>query len=236
MLRGSEPPKHGKQQTPFARDLITSFCADLLHEFRIALGDVRQKKAREKETISKKVTCVDCVTIKMHDCEVIAAANARHFYILVNEKAVNWIQTGLRRIVKDYLGVKLQAMSHTATISDGDQPFSMIVMKDGVRDKIMCLPKECAWNLKCKGEIGADTKYCEKNNMTFSIPSYVRDDEFLDAREKAFIDACTVWNAVDTSGRRRIKLPERRLNVKMVPVLESKAMSHTESDGEFETN
>ena len=96
------------------------------------------------------------MAIAMYDCEVIAAAHARHFYILVNEKAVNWIQTGLRRIVKDYLGVKLQAMSHTATIPDGDQPFSMIVMKAGVRDKINWLPEACTWGLKFKGEIGAD--------------------------------------------------------------------------------
>ena len=66
-----------------------------------------------------------------------------------------------------------------------------------------------------------------------AVQTHLCDDEFLRAREKAFQDAMLVWNAIDKSGRKRITAWERPLNVQMVPVPYSSAMSHTGSDREL---
>ena len=42
------------------------------------------------------------------------------------------------------------------------------------------------------------------------------------------------WNAVDKSGRKRIQMPELPLEVQMAPVLRSEAMSHNESEPDYE--
>ena len=81
-----------------------------------------------------------------------------------------------------------------------------------------------------------DKVYCKENGISVTIPPHLEDDEFLAARENAFLNACRVWNAVDQSGRRRIMMPERPLKVQMVPVPQSKAMNHAESDRESEAS
>ena len=69
------------------------------------------------------------------------------------KKAVTWIQSGLRRSVKAYLDVELRAMSHIASKTDGDQAFSVLSMRAGVRDKIRRMPETCKWSLKFKGDM-----------------------------------------------------------------------------------
>ena len=54
--------------------------------------------------------------------------------------------------------------------------------------------------------------------------------------EKAFLNACRVWNAVDQTGRKRIMMPERPLQVQMVSVPLSKAISNAEGDRESEAS
>ena len=60
----------------------------------------------------------------------------------------------------------------------------------------------------------------------------MKDDDFKAARERTFHDACVVWNAVDTSSKTRIRVPEPPLGPQMAPVLQNTAMSHTDSDAE----
>ena len=231
VLRGYEPQKHVDKHKPFARSLISQVCNDLLREFRRA---VVEAKKMHKESTGEQFP--DVLAIRIHDCEVIAPVHARHFHIRADENAVKWIQTGFRRAVKDYLAVELQAISHTAAKVDGGKPMSMLNMRAGVRDKIRWVPESCSWRLKFKGADGMDLQYCNENGISLTIPPYIQKDEFKEAREKTFHDACLVWNAVDKSGRRRIKLSDRPLNVQMVPVNRNMAMSHTESDCESEAS
>ena len=86
--------------------------------------------------------------IRMYDCEVIASAHARRLHIRADEKAVTWVQSGLRRSVKAYLDVELRAMSHIASKTDVDQVFSVLNMRAGVRDKIRWMPEKRKWSLK----------------------------------------------------------------------------------------
>ena len=170
----------------------------------------------------------------MHDCQVTASDNARLFHIYVNEKAVTWIQSGLRKCVKTYIDVELRAMSHIASKLDDDQMHSMHNMRAGVRDKIHWMPEARKWSLKFKGSTGDDTSYCKVNGISLSVPNDSDDAHFNVAREEAFRNACSVWNAIDDSGRRRIRMPNRPLKVQMrpVPVSKTKAMSHSGSDAE----
>ena len=72
--------------------------------------------------------------------------------------------------------------------------------------------------------------------MSLTIPQHVENGDYDRAKENAFRDACLVWNAVDQSGKRRIQVPEQHVKVQMVPVIKSKAMSHTESDSDSDAS
>ena len=80
--------------------------------------------------------------------------------------------------------------------------------------------------------MGADKEYCKKISIKLSIPREKVGEEFLAAREQSFVDAVRVWNEVDKSTRKRIVLPKRRVDVQMVPVTTSTAISYTDSDRE----
>jgi len=130
-------------------------------------------------------------------------------------------------------------MSHTPAKEDDEQAALKYNLRTGVRDKIRWMPEQCKWILKFKGEIGDDLKYCKANGITLAIANNLESKEFMVAREESFLNALRVWNAIDRSGRKRIAIPERRLNVQMVPVQTSEAMSHTDntdSDRESEND
>ena len=169
----------------------------------------------------------------MHGCDVIASTNARRFYIQATDKSVEWIQSGLRSSVKAYLDSELRAMSHTSSKAADDHVPSMLNMRAGVRDKIRWMPETCKWSLKYKGELGEDLAYCKEHHLNLGIAKHLCNEEFLHAREQAFLDALQVWNAIDGSGRKRIAIPDRRLDVQMVPVPYSE-VSHTDSEREAE--
>ena len=50
--------------------------------------------------------------------------------------------------------------------------------------------------------------------------------------KKAFLNACRVWNDVDKSGRKRIMMPGRPLQVQMVSVPLSKANAKGDRESE----
>ena len=181
VLRGYEEHSHGKKKKPFAKALVNSVCSELVHEFRRVVS-----KARTKRNGSPKEQAQGVLGIKMHDCEVIVSAHARQLHIRADEKAVTWIQSGLRRSVKVFLDVELRAMSHIASKIDDDQLFSVHNMRAGVRDKIIWMPETCRWMIKFKGELNADNVYCKNSGISVNIPVRLQDDEFRFAREKAF--------------------------------------------------
>ena len=171
----------------------------------------------------------------MHGCDVIASTNARYFYIKAEVKSAMWIQSGLRSSVKAYIDRELRAMSHTLSTGVDEPNALMLNLRTGVREKIMWKPEKFKWDIKFKGEIGADLTYCKKNEIYLEIDKSLCSDKFMAAREQAFLNAMHVWNAIDKSGRKRIQIPERRLNLQMrVPDPKCEAMSHTESEAESE--
>ena len=77
----------------------------------------------------------------------------------------------------------------------------------GVRDKICWVPDKRAWALKLKKQVESTADFCRQRSLCLSVNETVTGDEFTKARDKALIDACIVWNALDKSARYRIKLP-----------------------------
>ena len=217
-----EPPGKKKMWT---RKFVKCVCDELLCEFKRAVLDARTNPAEPTGQHESGL-----LGIKMHGCDVIASAHARHFCIQATAQSVAWIQNGLKNRVKAYIDRELRAMGQAV----GEHVPSMLNMRAGVREKIMWMPETCRWSLKFKGEIGEDKIYCKANRINLAIQTHLCDAEFLVAREKAFLDAARVWNAIDKSGRKRITVPERPLQVQMVPVPYSEAMSHTDSDRESE--
>ena len=190
-------------------------------------------RANQTRSIDKAVGSE--VTIRMHGCDVIASTNARYFYIKAEVKSAMWIQSGLRSSVKAYIDRELRAMSHTLSTGVDEPNAIMLNLRPGVREKIMWKPEKFKWDIKFKGDIGSDVAFCKKNQIYLTVDKSLISDEFMAAREEAFINAMHVWNAVDKSGRLRIKIPERRLHLQMqVPFPKCEAMSHTESEAESE--
>ena len=159
-------------------------------------------------------------------CEVKASVHQRVAYILADEAAVTWITTGLYRAVQDDLDVHVRANSHIA----GRRTVRMLGSRAGIRSKVYWMPEKSAWGLKFKGVMGDDKVYCNENGLSLTIPLPLSNQTYEYARDKAFHNACMTWNAVDKSGRKRIRTPELPLKKQMVPVLQSKAMSHNESE------
>ena len=191
------------------KNMANSVCHELLAEFSKAVAAARKKH--------KEPTLLFPIT--MHDCKVQAAPYDRQCYILSGSSAVEWIQKGLRRIVTDYLGVQLEAIRHTTAIHHAP---SFTHMKAAVRDKVTWSPRYRRWLLNYKGAAGADADYCKKNEISLAVPGKYEGKPFKIAMEYAFYDACDVWNAIDTSGKTRINMPERQLDEHMPESLEIK--------------
>ena len=191
------------------KNMANSVCRELFAEYNKAVAAVR-KKQREPPL---------WFPITMHDCKVVAAPYDRQCYILSGSSAVEWIQKGLRRIVTDYLDVQLEAIRHTAPIHHAP---SFTHMKAAVRDKVTWSPDHSKWFLNFKGAVGADADYCKKSEMSLAVPGKYEGESFKVAMEYAFYDACDVWNAIDTSGKTRIDMPERQLDEHMPESLEIK--------------
>ena len=209
----------------YARIEINDLCDALLQHFRrarVESGPI--SRAAQKKCAIDAESCPGLFAIKMHDCDLIAAAYDRQFYLLLNEQAVTWINTGLARMLTDYIDVQLRAIRHSAPTPTPD-----IQLTDGIREKVSWMPQESKWILKYDGPSGAHEQYCEEKNITFAVQADLEDDDYRIAHRKAFLNACLAWNEIDESLRTRITLPEHQLNVHIVPILESTALSHAES-------
>ena len=209
------------------RELARCACKSLLLEFRQALDRARKDKAIRKR-ISQEV-----LTVKMHDCEVVVLGHARTIHMRADEKAIRWIHTGFGQTVKKYIMPgPIAAMSQTAPKEKYRKHLTVNWSRVGVRDKVHWLPESCRWGLKFKGARGADTKYATEHGLTLEVPFSAEANRLRESREKAFRDACVVWNAIDLSSKARIKVcePFYEVNIDVVPT--ETAMSQTDSEHE----
>ena len=246
MAQAQEKIESCKDKKKWTKHFVKCVCDEVLLEFKTSMGAARAKlgklakgEGRISEQDAKgnrglKVEHDNLLGVKMRGCNVIASTNARQFYIQATEKSVEWIQNGLGNSVKAFLDKELRAISHTSSGAVDDHAAVMQNMRAGVRDKIRWLPEPCRWSLKCSGELGRVEAYCKEHHISLKIARDLCGEAFLNARDDAFTAAVKVWNAVDASGRKRIVMPERRLNVQMVTVPYTEAMSHTDSERESE--
>ena len=234
MAQANEKDAQGKDKKKWTKHFVKCVCDEVLREFKAAMVAARGKlpKSRSGETVKGEPD--NLLGIKMRGGDVIASTNARQLYIQATEKSVQWIQNGLRKSVKAFLDTELRAMSHTSSGAADDHVSAMLNMRNGVREKIRWMPETCKWNLHYSGELGKDQAYCKEHHVNLRVSPELEGDEFLNAREQAFVDALKVWNAIDGSGRKRLVIPARRLNVQMVTVPYTEAMSHTDSEREAE--
>ena len=234
MAQAKEKIESGKDKKKWTKHFVKCVCDEVLHEFKAAMGAARAKLPKSRAGETAKGEPDNLLGIKMRGCDVIASTNARQLYIQATEKSVEWIQRGLGNSVKAFLDKELRAISHTSSGAVDDHAAVMHNMRAGVRDKIRWMPETCKWSLHYSGELGKDQAYCKEHHLNLGIAKHLCNEEFLHAREQAFMNALLVWNAIDASGRKRIVIPARRLNVPMVTVPYSEAMSHTDSEREAE--
>ena len=109
-----------------------------------------------------------------------------------------------------------------------------VSVRAGVREKVYWMPDKLTWGLKFKGDAGVDKEYCRRHDVTLTISSALGTD-FTAAREKAFRNACIVWNAVDMSGKQRISIIDPQVDGEMLLHGHKKAMSHEGSGSESES-
>ena len=79
----------------------------------------------------------------MHDCEVLVANHAKTLYVRLDERAVQWIETGFSRVIKNYMG-------RTEPKDGGEQQPQVSWTRIGARDEIHWIPEKCSWGLKSK--------------------------------------------------------------------------------------
>jgi hypothetical protein len=239
MAQAQEKIESCKDKKKWTKHFVKCVCDEVLLEFKASMGVARaklEKTAKGEMRISEgaKGEQDNLLGVKMRGCNVIASTNARQLYIQATEKSVEWIQSGLGNSVKAFLDKELRAISHTSSGAADDHAAVMHNMRAGVRDKIRWMPEPCRWSLKCSGELGRVEAYCKEHHINLKVAPDLCGEAFLNARDDVFMDAVKVWNAVDASGRKRIVMPERRLNVQMVTVPYTEAMSHTDSEREAE--
>ena len=111
----------------------------------------------------------------------------------------------------------------------------------GLCDKIHWMPEKMAWGLKFNAAPGADKRYCREHRISMAVDFHATGEIFQSSRREAFDAACRVWNAVDTSGKQRIKA-DADSGMKIVPVLaishegEESEMAGSEGSSESETD
>ena len=142
----------------------------------------------------------------MHDCEVLVANHARTLYMQLDERAVQWIETGFSRVIKNYMG-------RTEPKDGGEQRPQVSCTRIGVRDikyRIGSL------GLKSKGPEKADIRYATEHGLKLGIGfQYLGDKDLEAARKKAFRDAIKPHILIQNS-----------------PVPGSTAMSHTDGEND----
>ena len=215
-------------QRPCARFITNDFCDESLQHFRTALAEFRRQQPAWKKRATDAGPHPGLLTIKIHNCEVIASVDARHFYLLTNDQAVTWIKTGLAQMLTKYIELRMRAIHDRQPIADTTK-YKHILLKDGIRDKVIWMPTDHEWILRYNGEAGAHEKYCTETNITFQVQEDLEDGEYRIAHQKAFVNACIAWNAIDNSNRKRIRLSPHQLDVKIVPMLDNTDMFHAES-------
>ena len=78
----------------------------------------------------------------------------------------------------------------------------------GIRGKIFWSHEKCRWELKLERPRENVDTFCLKKKRNLRVKSSLCGDEFKADRDRALIDACYVWNALDMSVQDRIYIPE----------------------------
>ena len=140
-----------------------------------------------------------------------------------------------------YIELQMRAIRERQPIPDTTK-YKHILSKDGIRDKVIWMPTDNKWILMYVGEAGADEKYCTEKNITFQVQADLEDGEYMIARQKAFVNACIAWNAIDKSKRKKIRLSPHELDVNFVPKLDDTDLFHAgsgrgsdEESGDYDT-
>ena len=134
--------------------------------------------------------------------------------------------------VKKYTDDALRAASHVTTQADDDLDIPMPFLRIGVRNKVTWKSQQNKWDLNVTRDDEEHITHMNKNGITLGVGDFVYGEEFSIAQDRTFKEACTVWNEFDVSARKRIRAPQRKLNVEIVPKPESDAISSNASDGD----
>ena len=108
---------------------------------------------------------------------------------------------------------------------------------------VQWMPERNEWLLKCKGvEQRAERVrtyvrtyvYCNEHGLNLTVPDGFQDQEYKLSHEKAFQDACLIWNALDQSKKPHIKLIYHPLkgDIEYMPAKEPGCYSDPEPHGE----
>ena len=148
------------------------------------------------------------MTVTVNGYAVTAYTGMRNFLIRADDDAIKWIRTGLQQALEHDFSVDPQAMSQQLIASCEDKVFHYTGNRPGVRDKNFWDPDKCPWGLTLKRPHDNIEKVCMAQSPCLKVKTTLSGDEFRAAREKAFIHACQAWNALDSSSKQRITLPE----------------------------
>ena len=168
------------------------------------------KPRSQKDAVSK---------IKIGDLVVTVARRTQTTYILTDENAGKLIETVLLRAVSERFLSDSKAISHSKkdpVVSPGSHGKNDISWRSRseVRSKVHWQSREVAWVLQFVGEKEKVSSFCREHSISLCVSPDLTGDDFANARQKAFEDAWSVLNAVDTSKRRRIQHSIQHIKVR----------------------
>ena len=212
-----------KMSNKEGRKLAAEVCRDLLSKLQQAIALAKKQKIKSENGSFPEVLPLD-----IEGCEVQASTRARNFHILAAHNASRFVQSVFLGAIANHIGANVKAISHAESKCLEGMGWQHLYTRNAVREKIHWMPDKLAWGLRFSGTPGADKRYCQDHSLSLAVDKNLSGDRFVLARRQAFDAACRVWNAVDTSGRQRIKA-DVGLGMKLV----LQAISHEEEDAEF---
>ena len=197
--KGCEPTELA--HTQLAKDSNRSICKQLLLEFKNVVADAKEKHEKRYQNPFPHV-----LALTFNGCDIFASTGTRQLMIRADDALLKWIRKGFQQALDDHFKAELsagKAMSQPLIACSEEKVFHYSGNALGVRDKICWVPETHGWGLNLKKE----TETSRRKSLCLSVNPTVTGADFTTARDKALLNACDVWNALDKSGRFRIKLP-----------------------------
>ena len=128
---------------------------------------------------------------------------------------MRWIQGAFAETFLKIVRAESPPMSQTYIACGLDKVEHYSGIGLGVRAKIKWSHQHMRWSLQGIPNSTVD-EFCKRESFMVHVDSQLTGDDYKKARQQALIDACLAWNALNTSSKRCIKLPQTAAKIEVL--------------------